>query len=63
VIVDGEEEGDAGDFNTDYELIELPPGAYHIEVDAPGNAPYTFDVRIGDYGVVTRRVRLRALKP
>ena len=63
VIVDGDEEGDAGDFNTGYDLIELFPGTHHVEVRAPGYASHSFDVRIGDYDVVTHRARLRAVKP
>ena len=62
VIVDGVEDS-VGDFNERAQLLELRPGAHRIAIEAEGYAPQAFDVRVGEYGVIRRVVKLRALRP
>ena len=46
VYVDGSYAGVVDDFNGHFQHLNLPPGGHHIEVQAQGFAPLTFDTYI-----------------
>lgn len=62
VTIDGSYYGPRGGFNDDFELVELPAGTHHVEIEAIDHEPTPFDVTTREFEVVTRRVTLK-LRP
>jgi hypothetical protein len=63
VTIDGGYEGPRGGFNDDFELVELPAGTHHVEIEAVDYQSTSFDVTTRDFEVVTRTVTLKRIRP
>ena len=62
VSIDGSDEP-RGEFNDDFELIELPSGTHHVEIEAEDYEPQAFDDITREFEVVTRAVKLKRVRP
>jgi hypothetical protein len=55
IYVDGEPVGDVADFGPYAAPLTLPAGLHHIDLDAPGFAPQSFDLTIVPNQVIPYR--------
>lgn len=62
VYVDGDYAGLAGDFDGTRQPLTMTDGRHHLEIDAPGYQPWTFDVDVNPGQVVPYRGDLQPVQ-